>query len=149
MQITSFSDYALRTLIHIGLKQGERATISEIAQAYDISRNHLMKIVTRLAATGYVESIRGKHGGLLLKQAPEDMTIGQILRDMEPDMALVECFRSDCQCRIQPACRLTHMLDEALAAFMRVLDGYTLADALAPRTELANLLNLRIPMVAL
>ncbi|MGC3875230.1 RrF2 family transcriptional regulator [Halomonas sp. GXIMD04776] len=146
MHITRYTDYSLRVLLYVALKGEERSTISEIAERYDISRNHLMKVVQELNHKGYLQAIRGKYGGLLLKRRAEDINIGALVRDTEQDLALVECFGDNNQCIITPACRIKSVLFEALEAFFRVLDSYTLADMLGPdpqtRTELIKLLQL-------
>nr|WP_298373987.1 Rrf2 family transcriptional regulator [uncultured Halomonas sp.] len=149
MHITRYTDYSLRVLLYVALKGEERSTISEIAERYDISRNHLMKVVQELNRRGYLQAIRGKHGGLLLKRRAEDINIGALVRDTEQDLELVECFGDRNQCVITPACRIKTMLGEALKAFLEVLDGYTLADMLGPdprmRSELIRLLQLNSP----
>ncbi|WNL38634.1 Rrf2 family transcriptional regulator [Halomonas sp. PAMB 3232] len=144
MQLTRFTDYSIRVLIYLAVKGETRATIGEIAEAFDISRNHLMKVVHELAQKGYVTAIRGKNGGLLLAKDPATIGLGALVRDTEQDMGLVECFQQGNGCTITPACRLRPILGEALGAFLAVLDRYTLADVLdGHATELAGLL--RIP----
>ena len=130
MRLTTFSDYAFRVLIYLGSVPGRLATIDEIARAYRISPNHLMKVVHFLAREGYLETVRGKGGGMRLARAQEAINVGQVIRATEEDFVLVECFQSGkkSDCRIAPACVLKHALGEALEAFLKVLDGYTLAD---------------------
>lgn len=143
MHLTQFTDYSLRVLIHVAVKGERRATIAEIADRFDISRNHLMKVVQELNRLGYLTTVRGKHGGLLLGREPADISLGALVRDTERDLALVECFGDRNACVISPACRLRSVLGEALAAFLAVLDRYTLADMLGPhRSELEQLLRL-------
>lgn len=144
MHITRYTDYSLRVLLFVALKGEERSTIREIAERYDISRNHLMKVVQELNHKGYLEATRGKHGGLRLKRPPHDINIGALVRDTEQDLALVECFGAHNQCVVTSACRIKPMLGEALEAFFRVLDGYTLADLLgdAERPQLLRLLKI-------
>ncbi|MCL7930740.1 RrF2 family transcriptional regulator [Halomonas llamarensis] len=144
MHITRYTDYSLRVLLFVALKGEERSTIREISESYDISRNHLMKVVQELNHKGYLEAIRGKQGGLLLGRAPEDINIGALVRDTEQDLALVECLGTQNKCVITGACRLKPMFAEALEAFFRVLDGYTLADLLtdAQRPQLLRLLTI-------
>ena len=147
MHLTRFTDYSIRVLLYLAAKGEERSTISEIAEAFNISRNHLMKIVQELNQKGYLKAIRGKHGGLLLNRSPHSINLGTVIRDTEQDMALVECFRDDNACVITPSCRLQPILAEALGAFLRVLDAYTLADLLDGRSaELAQLM--KIPSVS-
>lgn len=141
MRLTVFSDYTLRVLIYLGLHQDELATITEIADAYDISKNHLMKVVNELAAQGYVETVRGKGGGLRLKMSPPDISLGKLLRASEEGTALVECFdKKSSECCIAPACAARGVLRQAQEAFYKVLDDYTLADLLQPRQRLSVLL---------
>lgn len=143
MRLTTFSDYTLRVLIYLGLKEGERSTVEEIARAYGISRNHLTKVVHHLAQAQYVETTRGKGGGMRLGRAPEEINIGALVRATEDNHKLVECFdRSTSDCRIEPACALRGVLGGALEAFFCSLDQYTLADLLVSKPKLARLLAL-------
>ncbi len=144
MHLTRFTDYSLRVLVFLAVKGEERSTIHEIAESFDISRNHLMKVVQDLSQKGYITAIRGKNGGLLLKKAPEDIRLGTLVSDTEHDLQLVECFGEDNECRITPACRLKPILAEALGAFLAVLDNYTLADMLGPQEPvLVQLLSIQ------
>ncbi|MDN3555861.1 Rrf2 family transcriptional regulator [Halomonas maura] len=146
MHLTRYTDYSLRVLIYLAVKGEERSTITEIADRFAISRNHLMKVVQELNHRGYITAIRGKHGGLLLKRAPESITLGELVRDTERDLGLVECFGDDNECVITPSCRLKPILAEALGAFLAVLDRYTLADMLGPqRGGLIQLLQIEDP----
>jgi len=143
MRLTRHTDYAVRMLMFLALRDGQLGTIREIANAYGISRNHLMKVVQDLNHRGYITAIRGKNGGLLLKRAPETIRLGELVRDTERDMNLVECFGDANECVITPACRLKPILAEALNAFLAVLDHYTLADLMGPqRPKLIGLLQL-------
>ncbi|PCF96021.1 Rrf2 family transcriptional regulator [Vreelandella nigrificans] len=146
MHLTRFTDYSIRVLIFLAVKGEERSTINEIAETFDISRNHLMKIVQELSQKNYVTAIRGKNGGLLLTRDPATIVLGELVREMEHDMELVECFHSKNACIITPACRLQPILNNALSAFLDVLDHYTLADLLGnQQPQLAQLM--RIPAV--
>jgi Rrf2 family nitric oxide-sensitive transcriptional repressor len=142
MRLTSFSDYTIRTLIYLGLRPNELCTIDEIAAAYDISANHLMKVVQQAAQAGDVCTIRGQRGGIRLARAPEAINIGTVLRRTEPDLHVAPCFGSDKACCIQPACVLQGALGDALAAFMAVLDDMTLTDLIRPKRKLSALLRL-------
>ncbi|MDI5935216.1 Rrf2 family transcriptional regulator [Halomonas sp. M4R5S39] len=143
MHLTRFTDYSLRVLIFLAVKGEERSTIQEIAERFEVSHNHLMKVVQELAHKGYITAIRGKNGGLLLRKAPEEISLGALIRDTEHDLLLVECFGDQNECLITPACRLKPILAEALKAFLDVLDQYTLADMLGPqRPQLAQLLRI-------
>ncbi|MDY7116213.1 Rrf2 family transcriptional regulator [Halomonas sp. SSL-5] len=143
MHLTRFTDYSLRVLLYLAMKGERRSTITEIAERFDISRNHLMKVVQDLSHQGYITSIRGKNGGLLLRREPDTIVLGELVRLTERDLTLVECFGDDNECVITPACQLKHILMEALEAFLGVLDGYTLEDLLGPRRRpLIRLLQL-------
>jgi Rrf2 family nitric oxide-sensitive transcriptional repressor len=141
MRLTSFSDYSLRVLIYLGTAPGRLATIDQVAQAYGISANHLMKVVHHLGRLGCIETVRGKGGGMRLARAPAEINVGQIVRASEDSLALVECFEGGAgDCRIERSCVLKHALTEALQAFLKVLDGYTLADLIAPARPLTRIL---------
>ncbi len=142
MHLTRFTDYTLRVLIYLGAhpREGRLATIGDIATAYGISGNHLKKIVYHLAQQGYVETTRGKGGGMRLARAPETINIGDVVRGAEEDLAVVECFRrGNAKCPIAPACALQGILGRALSAFFEVLDGKTLADLLVPQAQLIRI----------
>ena len=139
MRLTTFSDYSFRVLIYLGAAPEGLATIESISAAYGISSNHLMKVVHRLAQLGYIETVRGKGGGMRLARPPGAINVGEVLRATEDSFDLVECM-GDGDCRIARACVLRHALGEARDAFLKVLDGYTLADLLAPARPLAKVL---------
>ncbi|MBI5463237.1 MAG: Rrf2 family transcriptional regulator [Gammaproteobacteria bacterium] len=142
MRLTTFTDYNLRVLIYLGLHDTELATIGDIATAYGISKNHLMKVVQFLAQQGYIGTQRGKRGGLRLARAPEQINLGRLVRDTEANTILLECFGAETSaCRIEPVCALRGILSRSLQAFYAVLDEYTLADILGNRTQLAQILG--------
>ena len=129
MRLTNFSDYALRILMYAAVvPDGRLITIEETAEAYDISRAHLMKVANQLTRAGYLKATRGRSGGLTLAKRPDRIRLSEVLRATEPDFALVECMTADNRCMISPRCRLRGALNEALSAFLETLDGYTLAD---------------------
>ena len=130
MRLTYHTDYALRVLLYLAASPDtQRAHIQDIADTYAISSNHLMKIVHQLGKLGYIETIRGRNGGMRLARNPADIRIGEVVRQTEEDFFLVECFdREHNCCVITPICHLRAALQEALAAFLSVLDRYTLAD---------------------
>lgn len=130
MRLSTFSDYSLRALMYLGVQKDRLATIAEIAAAHDISKSHLMKVVHQLGRSGYIDTVRGKGGGLRLARAPQEIVVGEVIRHTESDFTLVECFADKSTCRIQGACCLPSILNEALKAMFLVLDGYTLADLL-------------------
>lgn len=138
MQLSVLSDYSLRVLMYLGARPKRLATIGEISLAYGISENHLMKVVHRLAQHGFVETLRGRGGGLRLGKPADAMTLGEILRVTEEDFELVECFGSKDNCRIIKVCRLKRALRRALDAYFEELDAWTLADIIANRKALIN-----------
>lgn len=141
MRLTVMSDYSLRVLMYLGAKPEHRATIQEIASAYGISENHLMKVVHGLGRQGFVETVRGRGGGLRLARPAEKIKIGDVVKAVEDDFALVECFRDENGCRISDVCRLRGVLRLALEAYFRVLDDWTLADLVSTPTNLFALLS--------
>lgn len=134
MQLTLFSDLALRVLMFTQAAGERRVTIDEMADAYSISRTHLTKVVNALTRAGYLTAIRGRSGGLRLAKPADQIVLGDVVRTTEPDFALVECFSTGNQCVITKCCKLQGVLDEALQAFLDVLDRKTLASiTLRPR----------------
>lgn len=169
MRLTTYSDYALRCLIYLAT-QGEQerlANIQDIADVYDISKNHLTKIVHQLATLGYIESVRGRNGGIRLAKSPETINIGDVIRQTEADFSIVDCFSPIIEeamlstpqgikspeeglsikqqmelCKINPVCQLKHVFYEATQSFLSVLDKYTLADITTNKKELHDLLHI-------
>ena len=142
MRLTVYTDYSLRMLMCLAVKQGNRATIAEVAAAYGISKAHLTKVAHQLGLAGYVVTARGKGGGLGLAQPAKAIRLGDVVRRTEPDMALVPCFEPvHGPCPIVPACGLRNALYEARQAFLAVLDRYSLEDLVHRRAELASLLH--------
>lgn len=136
MQLTRYSDYSLRVLIYLAVRPDHLATIEEIAQAYGISKTHLMKVVHQMGRAGFLETVRGRGGGFRLGRAPEDIRVGDVIRYTEDKMDLVECFDPETShCRIEPVCGLRGVFEEALDAFLKALDRYTLADLVARRRK--------------
>ena len=142
MRLTRFTDYSLRVLIYLGLKDDGRVTIREISEAYGISRNHLMKVVSLLTRMGYLDARRGPGGGIALAMPPNEIVIASVVRDMEDDLNLVECFCKDGNCLIKPVCELKGALSQALTAYLDTLERYTLSDLLQPRAELSRVLGM-------
>lgn len=141
MRLTVYTDYSLRVLMYVALHHERRPTIGEIASAYGISKNHVMKVVYQLGLAGYIETLRGQAGGMRLALPPERIIVGEVVRRTEPDMALVPCFEAvDAACVITPACGLRRALQQARAAFLAVLDDYSLADLVENREILRGLL---------
>jgi Rrf2 family nitric oxide-sensitive transcriptional repressor len=132
MQITSFTDYALRVLIYLAMSPDRHATITEIADFYNISRNHLVKVVHQLGGKGFINTTRGKGGGFSLQRPPELIRIGEVVRSMENHFNWVECFDPVQQrCRLLPNCGLKQLLARAGDTYLQVLDAATLADVLS------------------
>ncbi|MFC0472401.1 Rrf2 family transcriptional regulator [Halalkalibacter kiskunsagensis] len=142
MHLTSYTDYALRTLVYLGTKQGlSLAKIKDIASVYNISNNHMSKVVYELGQLGLIKTTRGKNGGIQLAVAPEEINIGTVVRKTE-NLHIVECFdQSNNTCIISSACKLKFVLNEALQAYLRVLDDYTLADVISNHVDLLNIFN--------
>jgi Rrf2 family nitric oxide-sensitive transcriptional repressor len=146
MRLTVYTDYALRLLMYLAVKDGGLATIGEVAERYDISRNHLMKVAHQLGVAGYLDTARGRSGGLRLARPAADINLGDVVRHTEQDMALVPCMTPvDAACAIRPSCLLKRALDRATAAFLDVLDEYALSDLVKPRQALRDLLDLGPP----
>lgn len=142
MQFTHFTDYSLRTLIYLGAQQSVLATVSEIAATYGISKNHLTKVVHQLATRGYIQTTRGKGGGIRLARLPQLINIGDVVRDMEENINLVECFNAKNQsCPLLPACVLKSVLAEARKSLFDTLDRYTLADLLTNKASLRKIIE--------
>jgi Rrf2 family nitric oxide-sensitive transcriptional repressor len=135
MRLTRYTDYAMRVLMYLGVQPDKVCSIAEIARAYGISHNHLTKVAHDLGRAGYVEGVRGRTGGIRLARAAERINVGAVVRQTEHGFDLADCG----SCIIAPACGLTGVLDEALAAFLAVLDRYTLADLLAKQSRLMRL----------
>jgi Rrf2 family nitric oxide-sensitive transcriptional repressor len=141
MHLTVFSDYTLRVLMYLALDGKRLSTIPEIAAAYGISRNHLMKVVHQLACAGVIETVRGKGGGIRLAHAPEAIRIGEIVRASEGDAPIVECLSGDANtCRIAPVCMLRQVLVDGFDALYERLNRYTLADLMVRRKALTAIL---------
>jgi Rrf2 family nitric oxide-sensitive transcriptional repressor len=132
MRLTSFTDYTLRTLIYLGMHRDRLATIQDIADLHGISKNHLMKVVHQLGLSGLVETVRGRHGGLRLGREPELINLGAVVRNSEPDFYMAECFApGGGACHLAPSCVLKGVLAKATAAYLKELDGVTLAELIA------------------
>jgi Rrf2 family transcriptional regulator, nitric oxide-sensitive transcriptional repressor len=133
MQLTTHTDYALRVLIYLTLYQDHLVTISELADFFHISRNHLVKVVHRLGVNGFIKTVRGKGGGICLARLPQNINVGAVVRAFEGHFYMAECFNPKKQglCAVQPACGLTALLGNALKQYMAVLDGASLGELVA------------------
>ena len=150
MQLTLYSDYSLRVLVYLSLHEEESSTISEIADFYQISRNHLVKVVHNLSLKNYINSTRGKGGGLKLARSPAEIVVGKVIRDTEPNFDVVECFSQDPNtkvCNIESICKLKSMLGKAMDSFLVTLDEFTIADVIkdiprdASAKKVSNVVN--------
>lgn len=139
MQLTKHTDYSLRVLIYLALDPSGLGTITDIADRYGISKNHLVKIVHKLAKLGYVESVQGRGGGVRLGMPADEISVGDIVRAMENSLKVIDCVANNCP--LLPACRLRFALDRATVAFLDVLDEYTIADAARNRHQLLRLIG--------
>lgn len=144
MQLKKYTDYALRVLIFTGLKKNdELASIKEISEVFNISSHHLGKVVHQLSKLELLESIRGRYGGIRLAKDPEEINVGKLVRILENDFVLLECFdKGTNHCVITPACTLKHALNKALHAFFQVLDAYTVKDLIDNEQELRALMKI-------
>lgn len=130
MQLTRFTDYGLRCLMYLAARPGSLSSVKEISGHYGISRNHLVKVVHRLSQLGYIESSKGKGGGIRLARGMNDLRLGDLINQLEPNMFIVECFDAKTNsCRITDSCRLKHYLFDAAKAFTDSLNRHTLGDA--------------------
>ncbi|SAL02127.1 BadM/Rrf2 family transcriptional regulator [Caballeronia fortuita] len=151
MRLTDYTDYSLRVLLYLSVRPSGLSTIQEISEAYGISKNHLMKIVQQLGELGWVETVRGRNGGLRLSSRSKELTIGDVVRKTESDFAIVACFANQTgeqdaappqqRCVIQPSCRLRNVLVAARDAFLAELDKHTVGELAHPANELARLLG--------
>ena len=139
MRLTNFTDYGLRILTYLALKpEGELANITEVTDIYNLSRNHVVKIVHALGKANILHTVRGKGGGIRLQRPPADINIGDVVRHLEPSLDIIDC--NSPPCRLRKACQLRPILDEASDAFVGVLDKYTLADLVASPQPLNKVL---------
>ncbi|NEX91747.1 Rrf2 family transcriptional regulator [Caulobacter sp. 17J65-9] len=141
MRLTLYTDYAMRVLLYLGAHDDGLSSIADIAEAYDISRNHLMKVVQDLGRAGFVETVRGRGGGVRLARPADQIGLGEVLRTTEDSFRLVDCG----DCLITPACGLPRVMNEATAAFLAVFDRYTLAGLLTGRARMRGLFGFEAP----
>ncbi|MHA6259877.1 Rrf2 family transcriptional regulator [Sporosarcina sp. CAU 1771] len=143
MRLTMYTDFSLRVLLYLGIQDQQKlSTVQEISDVYEISKNHLTKVTHELGRMGFIETIRGRGGGIRLKMTPDQINIGDVIRKAEDDFHLVECFNCETnRCVITPACKLKGVLHEAMAAYFKVLDSYTLADFVENNEGLAAILS--------
>jgi Rrf2 family nitric oxide-sensitive transcriptional repressor len=145
MRMTFHTDYALRMLLYVAMRPNGTCTVHQVAETYGLSRNHLLKVAQTLSRLGYLETARGRSGGIRLARPATEINIGALVRATEEDFSLVECMqREGGVCVISPACMLKGMFSEALAAYLAALDKYTLADALRNRKALGSLMGIEV-----
>lgn len=143
MRLSTYSDYSLRVLIFSALAMPQLVTIDSVSHAFQVSRNHLVKVVQNLGKLGYISTRRGSQGGFSLAVKPEEIRIGSLVRRTETCLDLVECFDAESnQCRLTPVCELKVVLFKAQKAFLDVLDAYTLADLIAKKSTMKRVLGL-------
>ncbi|WP_416149610.1 RrF2 family transcriptional regulator [Salipaludibacillus sp. HK11] len=142
MELTTYTDYTLRVLIYLGIQpEHKRSNIKEISNLYNISFNHLSKVVYELGKLGIIKTTRGRNGGITLVKNPTEINIGSLVRHTESPINMVECFdEENNMCRISSGCRLKGVLKEALEAYLQVLDSYTLNDVIGNKENLQDLL---------
>jgi Rrf2 family transcriptional regulator, nitric oxide-sensitive transcriptional repressor len=140
MRLTLHTDYALRVLIHVAIADGKLITINDIAERFDISKQHLMKVVSDLSRKGYLDTVRGRGGGIRLRRPPRDINIGLVVRETEEKLDVIGCLERRGYCPIERVCVLRGVLHDATQAFLAVLDGHTLADLIKPQRVLSSLL---------
>lgn len=135
MKLTTYTDFGLRTLMYLAtLPEGELSSVGRVSSLYDVSRNHLVKVVNQLAREGYIQALRGKNGGIRLGMAPADINVGAVIRSLENNLNGIDCGSPACY--LVKVCRLKDALKEAMEAFLSVMESYTLADLISNRDEL-------------
>lgn len=142
MRLTRYTDYSLRVLIHLALHDDRLCSIGEISSTYDVSHNHLMKVVNALARDGFIETVRGRGGGMRLARPAEAITVGEVVRKTEEGFQLADCAG----CSLAPACGLTGVLAQAVQAMMAVFDAHTIADLLTDRAAMKRLIEGQPPL---
>ena len=130
MRLTTLTDYALRLLMYLAQRPERLCTIAEVAGSYRVSEAHMMKVTHKLGLAGWIETVRGKGGGMRLAHAPKDIGLGAVVRSIEPDFFMVECFSTANACVLSGGCKLTAVIEGALQNFMAYLDENSLADIL-------------------
>ena len=142
VRLTRYTDYSLRVLIHLALHEERLCSIGEIARAYDVSHNHLMKVVNALAHDGFIETVRGRAGGMRLARPADEITVGEVVRPTEEGFQLADCSG----CALSPACGLTGVLAQGMQAMMAVFDTYRISDLLSDREAMKRLINRQSPL---
>ena len=142
MRLTRYTDYSLRVLIHLALHDDRLCSIGEMSRTYDVSHNHLMKVVNALARDGFIQTVRGRAGGMRLARPPEEITVGEVVRRTEEGFELADCSG----CALSPACGLTSVLAKGMQAMIAVFDSFTIADLLTDKDVMRRLINRESPL---
>ena len=146
MKLTTYTDYGLRALMFMAcLPPGARSSVVEISNYYDISRNHMVKVVVQLVNLGYLSSVRGKNGGITLARLPRDIRIGQVIRDLESNLNGVDCGSPGC--KLVPVCRLTNALKVGMEAFLAAMDEFTLSDLVNNADQIIAILQIDVDAI--
>lgn len=142
MRLTRYTDYSLRVLIHLALHEDRICSIGEISRTYDVSQNHMMKVVNALAHDGFVETLRGRAGGMRLARPAKEITVGEVVRRTEEGFQLAECSG----CALSPACGLTGVLQKGVQAMLAVFDSYTIAELLTDKATMLRMASGQSPI---
>lgn len=145
MRLTTLTDYALRLMMYLAQRPERLCTIAEVAGSYGVSEAHMMKVTHQLGLAGWIETVRGKGGGMRLAHAPKDIGLGAVVRSVEPDFFMVECFSTGNACVLSGNCKLTTVIEQALQDFMATLDAKSLADILPDDAEAAQVIRFTQP----
>lgn len=139
MRLSAFTDFGLRTLMYLASLEGERlSSVAEVSTVYQVSQSHMVKVIGQLAKLGYVQTIRGKNGGIRLAASPESINIGEVIEQLENHLDGVDCTTTACQ--LLPCCELKKALTEGMRAFIDTMRTYTLADLMVNKSQLIPLL---------
>lgn len=144
MRLTTLTDYALRLLMYLAQRPERLCTIAEVAGSYGVSEAHMMKVTHQLGLAGWIETVRGKGGGMRLAHAPQDISLGAVVRSIEPDFFMVECFSAGNACVLTDNCKLTGIIEGALRSFLDYLNRSSLADILPGPNTLTTLPVIRL-----
>lgn len=142
MQLTTHTDLALRVLMHLAINRDELANIKDIAERYNVSRNHLVKVVHKLVKLGFVNSTQGRGGGISIASEPEKISIGNVVRKMESNLEIIDCEKANCP--LLPVCLLKGVLNTAASDFLASLDKHTIADIVS-NLNISKIQSLLIP----
>lgn len=144
MRLTTLTDYAMRLLMYLAQSPDRLCTIAEVAKTYNVSEAHMMKVTHQLGLAGWIETVRGKGGGMRLAHVPHNIRLGAVVRSMEPDFFMVECLSPGNTCVLTGHCKLTSVMEGALRSFMAQLDASTLADILPEPARTAGTQNISL-----